>query len=264
MLKIIKYRLLSLMEDKIFSTLLVMFFIILNYNVFLKSGLLSAGSNNFNNELKYALLINNFVISTSTYGLIISIYMAYDIISKDIKSGQIYITLLSFSKRWLFILGQWLCLLGIAMGILALILINFFCLSFALDISINYYDVLVCFKDILLNMIVLVTITTVSSIIFENLFSLIIPLIGLVLFNIYTYGTIPFANQHIQLSDTMKQFIATLIPLKDIAPPSLISLKYTTFFYVKTLFIDNINIYQVIYFPIVLSFGILFFSKKDL
>lgn len=264
MLKIIKYRLLSLMEDKIFVTFMVLFFMVLNYNVLVKSGLLSVGSGSFNEELKYALLINTFTIFTSLYGLIITIYMAHDIISRDIKSGQIYITLLSFSNRGLVILGQWLCLVGVVLCFLFLIIINFLSLSFALDITVNYYDVILAFKDIFLNMIVLITLTVVASIIFQNIFSFIVPLTGLVLFNVYTYSNIPFANQHISLSNTMKSFLATLIPIKDIAPPSLVGTKYTSFFYVETLLLENINTYQILYVLIVLILGIVVFSRKDL
>lgn len=264
MWKVAKYKILTLLDDKLFKIIVISFFIILNYNVFLKSGILSDGSQDFNKILKYTLLINNFTITATVFGQLIAIYIGSGLIGNDISSGKLYIMITSFPKRWKYLLGDFLGLLIIVVLFVVLILFNYFVCTTVLDVSVNYTDLVQCFTYIFLNMLVIMTVTAVSSIFILGKTSLVIGIIEMGIYNIYTYQTIPFLNYPIIMDIDKRQLLACFAPMTNVASPSIYSDGTLARYMVKPLLVGNMVAYQIIFIFFIILIGIISFKHKEL
>jgi ABC-type transport system involved in multi-copper enzyme maturation permease subunit len=226
--------------------------------------ILADGSKDFNKLLKYTLLINNFTIVSTIFGQLIAIYIGCGLIGNDIISGKLYIMITSFPKRWKYLLGNFIGLFLVVVTFVLLILLNYFVATFALDIYVNISDLVYCFASILLNMFVIMTLTAVSSIFIHGKTSLVVGLIGMVLFNIYTYQYIPFVNTPVLFDMKIRRALACLVPVSNVAAPSIYSDGSLDKYIVKPFLINNMYIYQVVFVIIVLIFGIAAFKHKEL
>ncbi|KYH34426.1 hypothetical protein CLTEP_16590 [Clostridium tepidiprofundi DSM 19306] len=264
MWKVSKYKILTLLEDKLFKFILISFFIVLNYNVFISSGVLSAGSREFNQLLKYTLLINNFTIISTLYGQLVGIYIGTGLIGDDIPSGKLYIMITSFPKRWKYLLGNFLGLLLILLFFLLLILFNYFVCTTILDIVINYSDLVQCFLYIFMNMMVVMIVTAVSSIFILGKVSLIVGLIEMAIFNIYTFQKIPFFGYQLNLNINVRRILACIAPITNVSAPSIYNDGSLERYMVTPILINNMFIYQLIFIFLILILGIISFEYKEL
>lgn len=264
MLKVAKYKILTLIDDKLFKFIVVAFFIILNYEVFLNSGMLSDGSENFNQLLKYTLLINNFTITTTVFGLLIAIYVGSGLIGNDISSGKLYIMLTSFPKRWKYLLGNLLGLTIIIVALILLILFNYFVATTVLNVIINVPDLIECFIFMLINMLVIMSATAVTSIFLPGKTSLIVGIIELSIFNIYTFQSIPFLNYGLNININIRRILACFAPITNVSPPSIYSDGNLSRYIVEPIIIGNMVEYQVLFITVILILGIVTFKHKEL
>lgn len=264
MWKVAKYKILTLLEDNIFKVIIVLFFIILNYNVFIKSGILSDGNSDFNKILKYTLLINNFNIISTVFGLIVSVYIGSGLIGNDIASGKLYIMLTSFPRRWKYLMGNLLGLLITVTTFVVFILFNYFVCTVVLEVAVNVSDLAQCFLHIFLNMLVIMTVTAISSIFILGRTNIIIGLAELGIFNIYTYQKIPFVDYPLILKIHTRQILACLAPITNVAAPSINSDGTLTRYTVAPLLFGNMVVYQMVFLMFVAFIGILAFKYKEL
>lgn len=264
MRKVVKYKILTLLEDRLFKVIVIAFFIILNYNIFLKSGILADGSQDFNKLLKYTLLINNFNIVSIIFGQLIAVYIGSGLIGNDISSGKLYIMITSFPKRWKYLLGNFIGLLTVVVAFVLLILFNYSVATIALDIYVNFNDLIYCIASILLNMLVIMMLTAVSSIFILGKTSLVTGLIGMGLFNVYTYQYIPFINTPILLEMKIRRALACLAPISDVAAPSIYNDGSLDKYLVKPFLLDNMFIYQIVFIIMILMIGMISFKYKEL
>jgi ABC-type transport system involved in multi-copper enzyme maturation permease subunit len=264
MWKVAKYKILTLLDDKLFKVLVIAFFIILNYNVFLKSGILSDGSRDFNKILKYTLLINNFTIISTMFGQLVGMYIGSGLIGNDIYSGKLYIMLPSFPKRWKYLLGNLFGLIIIVTSFVLLILFNYFVSTTVLDVTVNYSDLLLCFTYIFTNIIVIMTVTAVSSIFIQGKASLVIGLIEMAIFEIYTYQKIPFLDYALNMNISTRRVLACLAPITNVTAPSIYSDGTLDRYMVTPLMINNMFIYQIVFIVLILIIGVISFKHKEL
>lgn len=262
--KIVKYKIMSLLSDKIFLAMTIVFFLILNYEVLIYSGILSAGSRDFNGILKYMLLINNFITSSTLFGLLVAIYIGTGLIGKDVSSGQIYVMLLSYSKRWKYLIGNWIGLIIITILLIGFIILNYFAISLVLGIKTVYSDLFICFRGIFLDMVTIMTVTAVSSIFLNGISSSIVGIVGLTIFNIYSAFRIPFVNLPVVIGDVTRKLMVTFIPLLKIYAPSITDKGIINRYNIEPYIISNISLYQVVYITFLLILGSIFFKHKEL
>ncbi len=264
MLKLFKYKMMNIFSDKFFLLLLGVYFLILNYTIFINSGILYIGSSSYNAVLKYTLLINNFTLTSSIFGLILSVYIGSGLIGKDISSGQIYVMLSTYPKKWKYLIGNWFGLIGSLLIVIILMLINYFAITLALDVKIVFSDLLFTFRDIFLNMAVILTITSVASIVLKGFKSFIVGLAGIVLFNLYSAQILPIINTQIMLSDTTRRLFANICPIAFSCAPSINNLGELTQYMVSPLLISNLTAYQIIYIGVILLLGIFMFNNIEI
>jgi Cu-processing system permease protein len=263
--KVIKYKVLTLLEDKVLISIFIIFFLILNYHVFINSGLISEGSSDFNAMLKYALLLNNFIVVISLFGLIVAIYIGAGLIGKDISSGQIYILLSSFSNRINYFLGNWLGLTFVLLCFILLVFINFFSASVALGIKINYPDLGDFLKSTLFNLLVIMTITATFSIFMKGYNSILGGIVSLIIYNMYAFEKIPFLNYSVLIDMKIRKLMATLVPLSDMNSYSLQKSGYQRIApLIEPYLIENITIYQIVFLLLLLLGCIILFNRKEL
>ncbi len=263
--KILKYKLIHALEDKKIKFIFLLYIIIFNYTLLMNSGLLTIGSGSFNNSLKSSLILNNFIIISLTFGLIISIYLGSSIIGKDIEIKQMYILLTNIHNRSLYLFLSWVSMIILILLMQVVLLINLFCITSFLGVTINFNDLYVANKDILLNMIVLLTITSLFTVFLEGYLGSLMGLTSLVLFNIHTYSIIPLVNMPINLSENLKRILVNLSPLKDIQIQSIIENGQALLIKIpQPYIINNFTLYQLIFISILFLIMIYLFKTKDL
>lgn len=239
-------------------------FLVFNYSV-IKSGVLKIGSGGFNEVSKYALLVNNFSLSTFLYTIILSIYIGSGFIGKDIQNNQIYLILSVYHYRIKYVLSNWLSQVMLVFITILAIMFNFFTLGFALNISISYSDMANIFVRLVLNSLVLMTLTAVFSILLRGKGSMIAGIAGIVVYNMYIYLKIPIAEAKISLSESFRRLLCTLAPITEPLAPSLIGTEHIYERYmVLPYLIDNILIYQLLFCIVLVTIGAVTFKWRDI
>lgn len=263
MWRIIKYKIRTLFENRFFIFIILAYFVILNYFVLQNSGILSIGSGEYNSDIKYMLMINNFILISLLLGLLLSSYIGNGLIGKDIESGQLYVLLYSFQKREKYILGNWLGLVIVLLSVLLFTLFNYLVIALCLDIKIVINDLLTCFKDIFLNMLVVLTVTSVSSIYIKGKSSIMFGLFALLIFTIYTTGRIPIIDLTISMGNAARNILAMLFPIRMTYVPSINDVEIVSKAIVDPLGI-HMSTYQVLYLISILFLGKKLFDIKEL
>lgn len=265
MLKIIKYKILNIVEDNFFKILIVFFFLILNYNVFMKSGILSVGSREFNKSLKYALLVNNFLIFSNSFGLFISLYIGNGLIGKDISSGKLYITLVSCPSRTKYLIGNFVSLIIVIITFLVFIFCNYLICATLFDIEIMYHETLNCFLQLFVNMIVIMTITSIASLFMYGKTSLVAGIVALTLFEIYTFKCLPFLQYVFKLKLPIRRILACLCPMRNVSIITQYDLReIVQDTMIHPYIINNMTLYQLVYILVIATVGILYFRRKEI
>lgn len=265
MIKTLKYKLINYVEDNKFIVILLSYFIIFNYEIIVASGVLSIGSGTYNLSIKRALILNNYSIVAITFGLILAIYLGAKIIGKDIETRQMYMLMTNVHSRIVYILLSWVSVVLYLLIIQSLFTINVLIISKCFDVELLFSELMLVNRDILFNMIVISTITSLFSVIFEGYMGCVAGLISLVLFNIHTYATIPLANVELLLSDNFRRLLVNIAPIKNIKIMSSIDSGYSINFLAPSPYIiESITVYQVIFTLIILGLTVFAFKKKDL
>lgn len=264
MRKVIKYKLYFLLSNRFLTIFIPFLFILLNYTAVVNSGILSSGGSDFNAELKYQLILNNYLVMISFFGLFASIYIGSSIIGPDILSGNLSIILTSYPSRIRYYLGTYLTTLLYMLTVQTLLLLNVLILFFIFDVAFLWSEVLMCYIQILLNSTVALSITGLASIYIKGHGSALIGLIGYAFFNIYTFNQIPFINTTFSTDFTVyRNILVNFFPMTDIYAPS-----YTEAWIIElhkaTPILPNMIVYQLLYALFFVGIGCLCFKKKDI
>lgn len=268
MYKIVKYRILTILEDRYFFALFTLVFIITNYSIISPPfGMLGSSARNL---LSYAVLTNKFILHSLPYMIILSIYIGSGMIGKDIKSNQIYLFLSAFPNRVKYLTANWLGSLLILLAVAVSLIFDHLILSAALGITVNISDMLFVHGMILTSSVVLLSITAVFSIFIKGNASAVLGLLGLVNYNIYAFRKIILIGKEIELSDTVRRILFSITPIGNPFIPSLLGkilgadIYYTVDHNVLPFIVNNVMLYQLIYCAVVLLFGILIFKNKEI
>lgn len=262
--KIIKYKLYVILGNKPFVVGFISYFVILNYFVLVNSGLLALGDESYNYALKYALLINNFIYVSSIFGILISVYIGTGLIGKDIPNKQIYLILSSVPKRWKYLVSNWLALMIVLAGIVVFMIINYFAVAIPLQIAPSMVDFLRVFSSMYLNFAVVMTATAMGSVVINGYGSAIIGLIQLVVFEIHTTLQVPLVNIYIEMSQTCRQFLVNIAPIRQTYDYSITSQGTINRYVTEPLLISNFGLYQIIFIFLLVIVGVVLFEKKEL
>lgn len=265
MIKVLKYKIINALEDKKLLIGTILYIIIFNYQIILKSGILARGNGNFNHDLKYSLMMNNFVGVAITFGLIISIYLGVSIIGKDMENKQMYILLTNVNSRKIYFFANLLGCAILILGLQFILTMNLFILAKVIDIVVPLGEILYVNMQIFMNMMILMTITAMFSIVLEGYKGALVGLIVIILFNIHTYLIIPLVNINISLNTTWRRVLMNIAPIRDVRLPSIIASGYAVDLKLPPPYmINNFLTYQVFFLILMIILSLLIFHRKDL
>lgn len=264
MRKVIKFKLYSLATSKFISISTLILFLILNIQAVVNSGVLFSGGAEFNETLKYTLLLNNYTIVASFYGLLLSIIFGSSVIGPDVENGNIYILLSSYASRMKYYLGTYLAALLNMIVVQVFLLINIFVLFHIFDVNYLISDVAICFLEILINSLVVLSVTSLFSVFLKGYKSAFVGLIGYSFYNLYFFNEIPFINiDFIFNISQYKDILFSFFPIIYVLVPS-----YTEFDVIEKATIHPILftpiIYQLLFSAVIILLGALCFKHKEL
>lgn len=264
MMKVIKYKIFYLLSNKITSIITFLLFVIMNFDALINSGVLLSGGLGFNAELKYELLLNNYVFTASIFGLLVGIYIGSSMIGPDIQTGNMYVILTSFSSRTKYYFGTFLAVMMYMISVQLLLIINALVLLLVYNVPFLFGDLGSVFVQILLNSAVALSLTGIASIYIKGHGSAIVGLLGYVIFNVYMYNVIPFFNMEFIFDLTQyKNYICHIFPVTHVLVPSYTEEWVINFYKLNPITI-NIYVYQLIYILGIAWLGALLFKHKEL
>lgn len=265
MFKIIKYKFISTLEDKKFRFLFLAYIIYINYTMLVNSGLLTTGSGDFNVDFKYALIINNFKIASLLLGIVLPIYLGYSVIGKDIESRHMDIILVSVKDRKEYIILTILGNIVVLILIQFVMLLNLLAIILALDLKLIWGEILSLNINSLLNMLVILSISTFFTIVFKGVIGVISGFVSLIIFNIHTYLVIPFVNLSANLNLSGRRILMNIVPIYDIPVEFVVDMGYQIISQIpEPYFIKNIIAYQIVFIIFMGILSVIAFNKKDL
>ncbi len=264
MRKVIKFKFYYLISNKFIFIFTLLLLFLLNFDAIFNSGILLSGGETFNQELKYTLLINNYTIAASMYGIFFTIALGSMILGPDTQTGNLYVLLSAYSNRVRYYIGSFISVVLYTVCIQILLLINFFMLCIIFNINFLWSDITACFINIILNSLVILAITGLASVYIKGIGSAFIGLVAYSFYSIYNYNSIPLMNTNfiINIRD-YRNILGNFMPIVHVLVPS-ISLPEAFEIYGYKTIIPNVNLYQIIFVILFLGMGCLCFYKKDL
>lgn len=264
MRKVMKYKLYYLISNKFVTISAIFLIIALNFQALLNSGILLSGGSSFNGLLKYELMLNNYLLIASVYGLLFSIYLGSSIIGPDMQTGNIQVILTSCSSRPKYYLGTFFAVFIFMTAIQFVMLINIIALFLVFDAPLIWKEVFSCFVQNLLNGVIVLSITGLASIYMKGHSSAVVGLLCYTYFNIYMYNTIPFINTSFVFDVTRyRDILCNFIPIVHILPSSYTPANVTEAYSMRPM-ISNVSVYQALYGFVIVSLGTLCFRYKEL
>ncbi|WP_288479704.1 hypothetical protein [uncultured Clostridium sp.] len=176
-----------------------------------------------------------------------------DIILVSVKNRKEYIIFTILGNIVVLILIQFVMLLNL----LAIIL--------ALDLKLIWGEILSLNINSLLNMLVILSISTFFTIVFKGVIGVISGFVSLIIFNIHTYLVIPFVNLSANLNLSGRRILMNIVPIYDIPVESVVDMGYQIISQIpEPYFIKNIIAYQIVFIIFMGILSVIAFNKKDL
>lgn len=264
MKKVIKFKLYAIATSKFINISTVILFLILNFQALVNSGILFSGGAEFNEQLKYTLLLNNYTVVASFYGLLLSIILGASVIGPDVENGNIYILLASYASRVKYFLGTYLAALLNMVVIQLFLLLNIMILFWIYGVNYLTRDLSICFLEIVMNAVVVLSVTSVFSILIKGYKSAFVGLLGYSFYNIYFFNEIPFIKIDFMFNVTQyKDVLFSFFPIVYVLAPS-----YTGSDVIEKATIHPVifspMVYQLIFSIVIVFVGCFIFRRKEL
>lgn len=264
MSKVIKYKIYYIISNRLILLFVMLLLLLTNFHAIFSSGILLSGGSSFNGNLKYELILNNYLLVSSLYSLFFSIYLGSNIIGPDIQTGNMQVILTSYPIKWKYYLGSFLAALFLLVTIHILIVFNIFIIFVVFDIPFLTLEVLNCFLGNLLNASVVLSATGIASIYMERHLSTIVGLFIYAFYSVYTYNVVPFVNTYFIFDVTKyRNLLCNLAPITNILPVSYTDPQIIEIYSIQPI-ISNVYCYQFIYCLFAILLGAFCFQRKEL
>lgn len=259
-----KFKLADIISNRLYIGMIVFLFVYFNYRIFVRSGVFFSGGGDFAADMKYMLVVNNFIATSTLFSMILALALGAGMIGPDVASKNIYITLSTSASRTQYYLFS--CLTGwlFYVVIQIILMINFVVILCIIDIHIFWQEVLGVFGQLILNASVLFSVTACASVLILGYGSVVIGIIGYCFFHMYTYNIIPLVNMvgSLQMAK-YRNMLCYLFPMTDVIAKSVNELDRIEA-YAITIPVGGIYFYQIIYMIAVLLVGCILMKKKEL
>ena len=250
--------------DKKNLYIILVLFIYFNSIILTRRSELLLGGSEYNTVIKYAIIMNNTVNITFFFSLVYGIFLGLNLLSKNISTGQISIILAINPNRKKYIISEWCSVVLMIIIVISMISVNTTMILLSLKIQINLIEILSIMGQLIINSVLVMTVTLTFSMIFSEITSLCISLIYIVAFNIYAYGFIPFIELRVQLTNLIVKILSAFFPINFPIVNSLLSEGYVTPINIQKILSLDIWEYQILYIGIVLLIAIFLFDRKEL
>lgn len=264
MMKVMKYKWNYLLSNRLISYSVIILFLVLNFEAVINSGVLFSGGSDFNTDIKYELLMNNWNIVSTFYGLLLSIYLGASMIGLDMQTGNLYILLSAYPSRKKYFLGTLVAVFLFSTVLQILLMLNVFILFALYQIKPVWQDVWMGFGQNYLNTAVTLSVTGLASVYVKGHGSAVIGLLGYCYFNAYMYNTIPFLNTTFLFDVTKyKNILCHLFPITNVLAPSYTDADILAYYHLKPA-LFNIYGYQILFVICMIAIGCFCIEKKEL
>jgi hypothetical protein len=267
MIRVINAKLTEVFGNRLFLAVILCLVLLLNFEILVNSGLLQPrlDAQGLNETLRYTLLINNFDIIFQTWGLLIPIFLGCQILANEKASGQIYVTLTGNPRRTRYLFANWVSLVIVTLIIFGIVVLNYWVLAYTLKIKTVFPDFAAVMGTILVNMIVLLTVTSAAASIGSMISGIIGGLAALTIFNLSAYQMIPFVvGSYYNFSTPIRRLLATLAPIRVVYSPCLARASALSQYIVHPFFPGGAWLWQLTYIGVVVSLALVVFNKRDL
>ena len=140
--------------------------------------------------------------------------------------------------------------------------INYLLMCSAFEVKPYLVDLVVFNRDLLMNIATIMVVSILGSLFIKKTGGVIIIVLAVILFNIYTNEFIPVINLHIGLTKIVKDIMAMIFPLK------MIYLSYIDPTIKQRAIVNpfgiDINLYQLFYISFIFIISSRIFNQKDL
>lgn len=262
--KIMGYKTRLILSSNWFIYGTVFLICIFNFSALFNSGVLLSGGANINKFEKFELVMNNYNMVSSLYGLIFSICLGAAMIGPDVKSGNIYVVLSIVNSRKKYYTNCVLVGLIQYFVIHSVITINCIIIMLSLSVNIIWSDIIYVCLGLYLNAIVYFMFTSVFSVVMKGYSSIIAGIIMYAYFSVYTYNKIPFVEGYIGFDiSSHKNLLSIFFPARNLFLKSFSDISVIEQYTLNPLGI-NAPYYQIIYCIIMFILGMYIFEKKNL
>jgi ABC-type transport system involved in multi-copper enzyme maturation permease subunit len=264
MIQVMKYKINYLLSNKLLTVFVPLLFVILNFEVIINSGMLLSGGANFNADMKYQLVLNNYIVVISFFGFLAAIFIGSSVLGPDIQTGNLYIILSIYPSRKKYYFGTFIACVIYMLTIQALLLMNEMILMWIFDIQYLGFDIWLVFSQNILNSLVALSLTSLASIYIRGHGSAFIGLLGYAFFSIYIFNIIPFTNTSLVFDITKyKNVLVHFFPITNIYGVSFTESWVSELYNAVPVF-ENIYIYQILYIVLLTGISAFLFSRKEL
>lgn len=264
MRKVMKFKFYNLLSNRLVFFLTILSILLLNFNAIFQSGILFSGGGEFNGEMKYTLLMNNYQVTASLFGIILAILIGTMLLGPDRQSGNIYVLLSAYPNRIKYFASILLTGLLYAGAVQILLLFNVLGLLFLFDVSILWADLAYVFVGIVLNSLVVLVINSIFSMFMKGMTSAVSGLAAYSFFSIYMFNEIPLVHLTFQTDVTRyKEYLCHIVPITHVLVPSITEEGIQALYQCHSI-VGNMYFYQIIYASVLFVFGCWLFQKIDL
>ena len=164
MKRVMKYKLRELLRSPLAILAAAFLLLMLNGAAIIRSGVLASGGGEFNTELKYALIVNNYGNIASLYGVLAAILLGAGVIGPDLATGNLFVLLTAYPARGRYFLACVLTVWGYLL-LVQLVMLADVCLLLRLfSLPVRPGDLLAVFPAEILNSTVLFGLSAVGSV----------------------------------------------------------------------------------------------------
>lgn len=264
MIRVFRYKLSYLLSSPVITVSTAALFFLLNFSALVNSGVLLSGGAEFNAETKYMLLMNNYISVALFYGLLFSMILGANTLGPDAQSGNLNILMSAYPSRVKYFMGTILISVLCLTSVQLLMSGNMILLLKIYEIPFVWHDIQICTIQILLDSLVILSVTAVGSIFMKGLRSVIVGLVGYSFYNIYMFNTIPFINGALIFPVSQyKNILCHFFPVIRVMTPSYTEEATWSFYKLHTI-LPSAELYQVLYIVLVMAAGCILFQKRDL
>jgi len=258
-----KYKFLQLLTTPGVFWMFMGMLALYNFQALINSGGLASGQNGFNNDVKYQLLVNNYLFVMAFFGLLYAVYLGSRIAGRDLQTGHLGVLLCSYPSRAGYYLASVSAVASFMLLTMAIMTADLLVLLLIFHVAYPFSEIIQAFLALYLNALVLMAATGFFSVVRPSA-APFLGLAGYAYFSLYTFNELPFVRLPLTIDVSLyKDYLCLLFPVRDVMIPSYTPVEVIQMYGIQTLGVPT-GLYQTMYLLAVIALGAYVFVRKDL